>query len=206
MFSRTHLLPWATALTLASCTTPPAKSANNKPSAKPSPSPTAKVEGFQTHTKIEKAVVVLDLKLGDPVGKPGQVSEIMAQLGPRDQTTSVYTLTDTTTKRTVGQAESALSRKYVANGVLRGERRIEASPGGERILIQEEVKDTVPARRYILFQRKADGTYDTWYLGPAVVPIPEEQIVDVNYTLPWIHLTDPGFDAILRFKTPFSRG
>ena len=112
---------------------------------------------------------------------------------------------DLSAGKVVGQAESAIVKGNLANGIPRTERRVELSPDGKSILVQDDVSEAYPSRRYILFELKPDGTFETFYLAPPIVPIPEGQVSKVNYTLPWIHFNDPGFAYYPRFQVPFNR-
>lgn len=130
----------------------------------------------------------------------------MDQYGMRAQTTSTYALVNTKTGKTVGTAESAFTKAFVApDGSLRHERKIEVSSDGRRILVQEDTTETYPTRRYIFFEQKGNGTFQTFYLAPPVDPIPEDQVIKYNYTLPWISFGDAGFSYYPKFEMPFNR-
>ena len=148
----------------------------------------------------------LDLKPGSFVGKvTGAVPKEMAQYGIRMQTTSVYSLVDARTGKVVGTAESAYTKSNLTAGVVLSERRVEASPDGRQILVQDDVSSSFPSRRYILFEQRPDGTFSTVYLAPPNVSNPYAVSLKNNYTLPWIHLNDPDFAGYPRFALPFNR-
>lgn len=207
-FSLPLLLAGLAALGFTSCATsgapakksPPGAAAKVPPGKKPAPSELIA-------TRIAGGVYELQLRPGKLVGaRGGDLPLSMDQYGMRAQTTSTYTLVNTKTGRTVGTAESALTKAFVApNGTLRTERRIEISPDGRRILVQEDTTETFPTRRYILFEQNGDGTFQTFYLAPPVDPIPEDQVIKYNYTLPWIRFGDAGFSYYPKFEMPFNR-
>ncbi len=179
------------ALLLASCATPPTNQSGTTLS----------------KYRIAGSPYELDLKPGNNVGKvTGTLPKDMAQYGIRMQTTSVYTLVDIRTGQTVGTAESAFTKTNLTGGALLSERRIETSPDGHQILVQDDVSTgSFPSRRYILFEQKPDGAFTTTYLAPPNVSNPYIVSLKNNYTLPWIHLNDPDFPNYPRFATPFNR-
>lgn len=171
------------------------------------PKPAGSAQGTTlTKYRIAGTAYELDLKPGSFVGKvSGTLPRDMAQYGIRMQTTSVYSLVDTRAAQVVGTAESAYTKANLTAGVVLNERRVEVSPDGRQILVQDDVSSSFPSRRYILFEQKPDGAFSTVYLAPPNVSNPYAMSLKNNYTLPWIHLNDPDFATYPRFATPFNR-
>lgn len=178
------------------------------PGAKASPAAGKKAKPAElVATRIAGGEYELQLRSGKLVGsRGGDLPMAMDQYGMRMQTTSTYALVNPKTGKMVGTAESAITKSLVApDGSLRAERKIEVASDGRRILVQEDTTETFPTRRYILFEQKGDGTFQTFYLAPPVDPIPEDQVIKYNYTLPWIHFGDAGFSYYPKFEMPFNR-
>ncbi|CAN5709479.1 hypothetical protein BH09VER1_BH09VER1_44140 [soil metagenome] len=156
-------------------------------------------------TKVSGTPYELQLKPGNPAPHHGgELPMSMEQYGTRAGTSSAYTLVNTQTGKTVGQAESAITKGHISRGAITSDRKIEVASDG-RILVQEDTTESFPTRRYILFAPKSSGTFQTYYLAPPVTPIPEYEIEKYNYTLPWIHFNDPGFSYYSKFDIPFNR-
>ncbi len=157
---------------------------------------------IETYLRVGQSPYELDLAAGQRVMDGAELPKAMQKYGTRARTTSVYSLVDTRSGSVVGRAESALT-SY--NGRISGSRKMEISPDGGSILIEEEVSDASPSGRYILFLRRGEGTFATWYLAPPYRMLPKNEVYEFDYALPVIHLTDPAFATYPRFSVPFNR-